>query len=52
VICILFTGHPVRRVFFMQKQFQKVNYAVWMYEKVGFRTVDENYEEFIMECEL
>lgn len=23
-----------------------------MYEKVGFRTVDENDEEFIMVCEL
>jgi hypothetical protein len=36
----------------MQKQCKKANYAVRMYEKVGFRTVDENYEEFIMECEL
>ena len=25
---------------------QKANYAVRMYEKVGFRTVDENDEEF------
>ncbi len=31
---------------------QKANYAVKMYEKVGFRTVDENEEEFIMVCEL
>ncbi|MBR4542027.1 MAG: GNAT family N-acetyltransferase [Lachnospiraceae bacterium] len=31
---------------------QKANYAVLMYEKVGFRTVDENDEEFIMVCEL
>lgn len=31
---------------------QKVNYAVRMYEKVGFRTVDENNEEYIMVCEL
>ena len=31
---------------------QKENYAVRMYEKVGFRTVDENSEEFIMVCEL
>jgi ribosomal protein S18 acetylase RimI-like enzyme len=31
---------------------QKANYAVLMYEKVGFRTVDENGEEFIMVCEL
>lgn len=31
---------------------QKANYAVRMYEKVGFRTVDENDEEFIMVCEL
>ena len=27
---------------------QKVNYAVRMYEAVGFRTVDENAEEYIM----
>ena len=27
---------------------QKANYAVRMYEKVGFRTVDENDEEYIM----
>jgi ribosomal protein S18 acetylase RimI-like enzyme len=31
---------------------QKANYAVRMYEKVGFKTVDENDEEFIMICEL
>ena len=31
---------------------QKANYAVLMYEKIGFRTVDENDEEFIMVCEL
>ena len=31
---------------------QKANYAVKMYENVGFRTVDENAEEFIMVCEL
>ena len=31
---------------------QKANYAVRMYEKVGFKTVDENDEEFIMVCEL
>lgn len=31
---------------------QKANYAVKMYEKVGFKTVDENEEEFIMACEL
>lgn len=31
---------------------QKVNYAVRMYEKAGFRTVDENNEEYIMVCEL
>ena len=28
VTCILFTGPPVRRVFFMQKQCKKANYAV------------------------
>lgn len=31
---------------------QKANYAVLMYEKAGFRIVDENAEEFIMVCEL
>lgn len=31
---------------------QKANYAVRMYKKVGFKTVDENDEEFIMVCEL
>ena len=31
---------------------QKANYAVRMYEKVGFKTVGENDEEFIMVCEL
>lgn len=31
---------------------QKANYAVRMYEKVGFQTVDENEEEFIMICRL
>jgi ribosomal protein S18 acetylase RimI-like enzyme len=31
---------------------QKANYAVRMYEKVGFKIVDENVEEYIMVCEL
>lgn len=31
---------------------QKKNYAVRMYEKVGFETVDENEEEYIMVCKL
>ncbi len=31
---------------------QKANYAVHMYEKVGFKTVDENEEEYIMVCEF
>ena len=31
---------------------QKANYAVRMYEKVGFRTVGANDEEYIMVCEL
>lgn len=31
---------------------QKSNYAVRMYEKVGFRKVDENSEEYIMVCDL
>ena len=31
---------------------QKQNYAVRMYRKVGFETVDENDEEYIMLCRL
>ena len=31
---------------------QKANYAVKMYENVGFNAVDENDEEYIMVCEL
>ncbi|MDO4317597.1 MAG: GNAT family N-acetyltransferase [Lachnospiraceae bacterium] len=31
---------------------QKANYAVRLYEKVGFQTVEENDEEYIMVCEL
>ena len=31
---------------------QKANYAVRMYEKVGFKIVDQNEEEFIMVCVL
>ena len=31
---------------------QKANYAVRMYEAVGFRIVADNNEEFIMVCEL
>ena len=31
---------------------QKANYAVKMYEDVGFKTVDENAEDNIMVCEL
>ena len=31
---------------------QKANYGVRMYEKVGFKTIDENSEEYIMVCEL
>ena len=31
---------------------QKANYAVRMYEKVGFKTVGKNEEEYIMVCEL
>ena len=31
---------------------QKANFAVKMYEKVGFKVVDENDEEYIMVCEL
>ena len=31
---------------------QKANYAVKMYKRVGFQTVDENEQEYIMVCEL
>ena len=31
---------------------QKVNYAVRMYQKVGFEVIDENEEEYIMVCRL
>ena len=31
---------------------QKANYAVRMYEAVGFRTIVENAEEYIMVCDL
>lgn len=31
---------------------QKVNYAVKMYQKTGFKIVDENEEEYIMLCRL
>lgn len=31
---------------------QKANYAVRMYEKVGFHTISENSEEYIMVCNL
>lgn len=31
---------------------QKSNYAIRMYEKVGFKIVDENDEEYIMVCNL
>ncbi|MBQ8248198.1 MAG: GNAT family N-acetyltransferase [Lachnospiraceae bacterium] len=31
---------------------QKANYAVRMYQKVGFKIIDENEEEFIMVCNL
>lgn len=31
---------------------QKMNYAVLMYQKVGFEIVDENDEEYIMICRL
>ena len=31
---------------------QKMNYAVYMYRKVGFEIVDENDEEHIMICNL
>ena len=31
---------------------QKANYAVRMYKKLGFKTVNENDEEYIMVCKL
>lgn len=31
---------------------QKANYAVNMYQKVGFEVVKENEEEYIMVCQL
>ena len=31
---------------------QKANYAVNMYRKLGFETVKENEEEYIMVCQL
>ena len=31
---------------------QKANYAVNMYKNVGFQTVAENEEEYIMICKL
>ena len=31
---------------------QKVNYAVRIYQKVGFEVIDENEEEYIMVCRL
>ena len=31
---------------------QKANYAVKMYKNIGFKTVDENAEEYIMVWEL
>lgn len=31
---------------------QKANYAVKLYENVGFRIIDENAEEYIMVCDL
>lgn len=31
---------------------QKANYAVRMYEKAGFKTINENEEEYIMICDL
>lgn len=31
---------------------QKANFAVKLYEKVGFKIIDENEEEYIMLCEI
>lgn len=31
---------------------QKDNYAVKMYQKVGFKTIDQNEQEYIMVCNL
>lgn len=32
--------------------FQKINYAVSMYKKVGFEVVRENEEDYVMVCKL
>lgn len=31
---------------------QKANYALKMYQKIGFEIIDENEEEYIMICRL
>ncbi|QRG87448.1 GNAT family N-acetyltransferase [Bulleidia sp. zg-1006] len=31
---------------------QKINYAVGMYEKLGFEVVRENEEDYVMVCKL
>ncbi len=31
---------------------QKDNYALKLYQKVGFRIIDENEQEYIMVCDL
>ena len=51
----------LRRMLFLLKEkgyrqvslaVQKANYAVKMYRKAGFQTVDENDQEYIMVCRL
>ena len=46
--------HLLKECGYMQASLavQKANYAVRMYEKAGFKTVDENEEEYIMICDL
>ena len=45
-------NYPVRNGSAFSQVVQKANDAVKMYRNVGFKTVDENAEEFIMVCEV
>ena len=51
----IFKGHKMHSCILAttaHKWVQKANYAVKMYKDVGFKTVNENAEEYIMVCEL
>lgn len=48
VIETTITGRKIGWIFKISLSVQKSNYAVKMYEKVGFTIVDENNEEYIM----